>query len=57
MLLKLRFARNQVALVEDERYPDLKSELPQRNFDKVIEPVVVVLVVAGLVALFFQNRP
>jgi hypothetical protein len=52
-----RFARNQVALVEDERYPDLKSELPQRNFDKVFEPVVVVLVVAGLVALFFQNRP
>jgi len=52
-----RFARNQVNLVEEERYPDLKSELPQRNFDKVFEPIVVVLVVGGLVALFFQNRP
>jgi len=52
-----RFARNQVALVEEERYPDLKSEVPQRNVDKVMEPVVVVAVVGGLVALFFQNRP
>ena len=52
-----RFARNQVALVEEERYPDLKSELPQRNVDKVLEPVIVVAVVGGLVALFFQNRP
>ena len=52
-----RFARNQVALVEEERYPELKGELPQRNVDKVLEPVVVVAVVGGLVALFFQNRP
>lgn len=52
-----RFARGQVALVEEERYPDLKSELPQRNADKVLEPIVVVAVVGGLVALFFQNRP
>lgn len=52
-----RFARGQVSLVEEERYPDLKSELPQRNLDKVLEPVVVVAVVGGLVALFFQNRP
>ena len=27
------------------------------NVDKVLEPVVVVAVVGGLVALFFQNRP
>ncbi len=52
-----RFARNQLPLVEEERYPDLKSELPQRNADKVMEPMVVVAVVGGLVALFFQNRP
>src|ERR1043166_426575 len=52
-----RFARNQLPLVEEERYPDLKSELPQRNADKVVEPMVVVAVVGGLVALFFQNRP
>jgi hypothetical protein len=52
-----RFSRSQVALVEEERYPDLKSELPSRNVDKVLEPVIVVAVVGGLVALFFQNRP
>jgi len=52
-----RFSRSQVPLVEEERYPDLKSELPARNVDKVLEPVIVVAVVAGLVALFFQNRP
>jgi len=52
-----RFARNQVSMVEEERYPDLKSALPERNADKVFEPVLVVAVVGGLVALFFQNRP
>lgn len=52
-----RFARNQVPLVEEERYPDLRSQLPSRNVDKVLEPVIVVAVVGGLVALFFQNRP
>ena len=52
-----RFPRNQVSLVEEERYPDLKAELPARNVDKVLEPVIVIAVVAGLVALFFQNRP
>lgn len=51
------FPRSSVPLVEDPRYTDLKSEVPQRNVDKVIEPVIVVGVVAGLVALFFQNRP
>jgi len=52
-----RFARSQVQLVEEERYPELKSEIPERNADKVLEPVLVVAVVGGLVALFFQNRP
>lgn len=52
-----RFSRSQVALVEEERYPDLKSALPSRNVDKVLEPILVVAVVGGLVALFFQNRP
>ena len=30
---------------------------PTRNVDKVFEPIIVVAVVGGLVALFFQNRP
>lgn len=51
------FPSGQVSLVEDARYTDLKSELPHRNVDKIFEPVIVVAVVAGLVALFFQNRP
>jgi hypothetical protein len=52
-----RIPRSQVSLVEEERYPDLKAEIPERNLDKVLEPVLVVLIVGGLVALFFQNRP
>ena len=52
-----RFPRNQVNLVEDPRYPELKSTVPGRSVDKIVEPVVVVAIIAGLVALFFQNRP
>ena len=51
------FPKDRVSLVEDERYSDLKGQVPGRNVDKVFEPVIVVAVVAGLVALFFQNRP
>lgn len=52
-----RFARGQVSLVEDPRYAELKDEVPSRNVDKVFEPILVVGVVGGLVALFFANRP
>ena len=52
-----RFPRSQVGLVEDARFTDLKSPAPDRNVDKVFEPIAVVAVVVGLVALFFQNRP
>src|SRR5262249_17324667 len=52
-----RFARNQGSLGGEERHPAPKSEGPQRDADKEMEPVVVVAVVGGLVALFFQNRP
>ena len=51
------FPRNQLVLVEDARYESLKSEAPGRTVDKVVEPVLVVAIVAGLIALFFQNRP
>jgi hypothetical protein len=51
------FPRDRLALVEDERYSELKSPPPTRNVDKVFEPIIVVAVVGGLVALFFQNRP
>jgi hypothetical protein len=52
-----RFARGDLSLVEDSRYPDLKDAVPGRNVDKLVEPVVVVAIVGGLVALFFQNKP
>jgi hypothetical protein len=49
--------RSQLALVEDARYAELKSEVPTRSVDKALEPIVVVAIVGGLIALFFQNRP
>jgi hypothetical protein len=52
-----RFPKSQVPVVEDPRYPELKAAVPDRNADKVFEPVLVVVVIVGLVALFFQNRP
>jgi len=51
------FPRTQLPLVEDQRQPDLRSPTPSRNVDKLAEPVIVVAIVAGLIALFFQNRP
>lgn len=51
------FPRSQLPLVEDATQPTLKSPVPQRNIDKLAEPVIVVAIVTGLVALFFQNRP
>jgi hypothetical protein len=51
------FPRAQLPLVEDSRFNDLKAQVPGRTVDKVVEPVIVVAIVAGLIALFFQNRP
>lgn len=52
-----RFPRAQMSLVDDPHYPELKDEVPARGVDKLVEPVIVVTIVSGLVALFFQNRP
>jgi hypothetical protein len=49
--------RGQLSLVEDARFGELKAEPPTRSVDKALEPVVVVAIVGGLIALFFQNRP
>jgi hypothetical protein len=51
------FPRGELSLVEDERYAELKSEVPTRSAGKALEPVVVVVIVGGLIALFFANRP
>ena len=52
-----RVPRGQVKLSEDERFADLKGEIPERNLGRYSEPLVVIAVVGGLVVLFFQNRP
>ncbi len=52
-----QFPRNQLALVEDPRFTELRSEAPGRSVDKVVEPILVIAIVTGLVLLFFQNRP
>jgi hypothetical protein len=52
-----RFPRDKLAFVEDERFSDLTNDPPKRNAGKVLEPIVVVAIVGGLIALFFQNRP
>ncbi|HTO90997.1 MAG TPA: hypothetical protein VMJ70_07690 [Candidatus Sulfotelmatobacter sp.] len=52
-----RVQRSQIKLVEDERFTDLKGEIPERNLGRYVEPLVVIAVVTGLVVLFFQNRP
>jgi len=51
------FPRSQQQLVEDSRYPELQTPVPNRAWQSLVEPVVVVAIVAGLIALFFQNRP
>ena len=47
----------QIKLIEDERFSDLKGQVPERNLGRYVEPLVVIAVVAGLIVLFFQNRP
>jgi hypothetical protein len=51
------FPSSQVGLVEDPRYESLKGEVPGRAVSKLVEPAIVIAIVAGLIALFFQNRP
>jgi hypothetical protein len=52
-----QFPRNQLGLVEDPRFTELKGDAPGRSVDKVVEPIIVIAIVTGLVLLFFQNRP
>jgi hypothetical protein len=51
------FPRSQVSFVEEPGVVTLTSPVPGRSIDKVLEPVIVIAIVGGLVALFFQNRP
>jgi hypothetical protein len=51
------FPRSQQQLVEDPRYSELQTPVPQRAWQNLVEPAIVVAIVGGLVLLFFQNRP
>jgi hypothetical protein len=49
--------KSEISALEDRTRPETRPTLPQSSFKKVLEPVLVVVLVAGLVSLFYQNRP
>ncbi len=49
--------RAELAALEDRMRPETRPVPPQSNLKKVVEPALVVALIAGLVALFYQNRP
>lgn len=46
-----------IGALEDRTRPETRPMAPQSNLKKIVEPTLVVALVAGLVALFYQNRP
>jgi hypothetical protein len=49
--------KSEISALEDRTRPETRPTLPQSSFKKVLEPVLVIVLVAGLVSLFYQNRP
>lgn len=50
--------KSEIAALEDRTRPETKPQLPQSGgVKKIVEPVLVIILVAGLVSLFYQNRP
>jgi len=49
--------RTELSALEDRMRPETRPLAPQSNLKKIIEPALVVALIAGLVALFYQNRP
>jgi len=49
--------KSELPALEDRTRPETRPQLPNSSFKKVLEPALVVLLVAGLVSLFYQNRP
>ena len=49
--------KSEISALEDRTRPETRPALPQSSVKKVIEPVLVVVLIAGLVSLFYQNRP
>ncbi len=48
---------SELAALEDRQRPETRPTAPSSGLKKVIEPVLVVVLIAGLVSLFYQNRP
>ena len=49
--------RSELSILEDATRPEARGTVPQQNWTKIAEPVLVVVLVVGLVALFYTNRP
>lgn len=49
--------RSDLKVLEDATRPETKGTIPVQTWTKIAEPVLVVTLVAGLVALFYTNRP
>jgi len=50
-------AKTDAAALEDRTRSETRPIQPQSNLKKIVEPALVVTLIAGLVALFYQNRP
>lgn len=50
-------AKSEVKLLEDPQRAETRGTVPSQSWQKVIEPVLVVVLVVGLVSLFYTNRP
>ena len=49
--------KSEIGALEDRTRPETRPVAPSSGISKVVEPVLVVLLIAGLVSLFYQNRP
>jgi hypothetical protein len=49
--------KSEIASLEDRTRPETRPVPPSSGIGKIVEPVLVVLLIAGLVSLFYQNRP
>lgn len=50
-------AKSEVRVLEDPSRPETRGTVPTQSWQKVVEPVLVVALIAGLVTLFYTNRP
>jgi hypothetical protein len=46
-----------LSALEDRQRPETRPVAPSSSMGKIVEPVLVVVLIAGLVSLFYQNRP